>query len=420
MEYQTIKTKDYQIHLINTDKFHSIEMRVFFTENVSKELITYRNVLMDMLTYATKNYPSKRELIRKCQNIYSLYPSAGSTRYGNYLITRFGVSILDSIYIDEKTLVENIELLKEVILNPLVSNEEFDLEILDGIKKDLEIETKTIEEDPRLYANVRALEKMGNGDNYALNGYSDLKILERINPHNLYESYLKMLNESRIDIFLSGNLRDINKISELIKKNFVLNKKEFSLVNPFCYHQYKEKIVQKTVETKHFTQSKLSMGYKIYDLTDYESRYALLIFNSLFGGDVSSLLMQKVRDENSLCYYINSFTNRLDNILFVNSGIDSENKDKVIDLVNEVKRNIEEGKFSENDLFKAKMSYIVDFKSVLENNRGLIDYYFGVELFNSDFFDKRAEMIKNISKEDIMNISKKIKLDTVFVLEGDL
>ena len=74
MNYQKIKTNEYDIHIINNKKFHTIDCRIYFTENVNKELITYRNALISVLTYATKKYDTKEKLMKRCQDLYSLSP----------------------------------------------------------------------------------------------------------------------------------------------------------------------------------------------------------------------------------------------------------------------------------------------------------------------------------------------------------
>ena len=108
MNYQKIKCQEYNIHIINNKKFHTTECRVYFTENSSRKLVTYRNALVSVLTYATKNYDTKEKLIKKCQDLYSLVPSASSYRNGNLLTTKFGLSTIDSRYITKNNLIDNI------------------------------------------------------------------------------------------------------------------------------------------------------------------------------------------------------------------------------------------------------------------------------------------------------------------------
>ena len=158
----------------------------------------------------------------------------------------------------------------------------------------------------------------------------------------------------------------------------------------------------------------------MYNLTNYENRYVSFVFNNLFGGGANSLLMRYVRENESLCYYVNSFTNRLDNIIFVNSGINKENYEIVKDLISNVLDKIVNGKFTLSDLAEAKMEMLFSLSTMEDSNRNMIEYYFGRELFKSDELKVRIENTKKVSKEDIMTYAKKIKLEAVFFLKGDL
>ena len=419
MNYQVFNAVEYNIHIIKNKKFHTTECRIYFTENVSKELITYRNVLVGVLTYATKNYDTKEKLIKKCQDLYSLAPVAGSIRNGNILTTKFSLSTINSSYIKENNLIDNILLLKEIILNPLVNDKAFFKKYFDIIKKELEIETKTIEEDPRLYANINLL-KLISKDEKILSGYSDLKILKEMTPEKLYQSYLEMLNNSKIDIYISGNIKNTNEIVKVIKENFIFKYNHHHLNKPLIIHDNKNDKPKVCEEVRKLQQSKLSMGYKYYNLTNYESRYVSVVFNNILGGGVNSILMRSIREESSLCYYINSFSNRMDNLLIINSGIDKENYQEVLKMIQDGLNNIIEGNFTLKEVEEAKMELLYSLSNIFESNRSIMDYYYGRDIFNSDDVDTKIKMIKNVSKEDVMNLAKKINLDGVFFLKGDL
>ena len=420
MDYNVIEGKEYNIHLIKNKKFHTIDIRVFFTENVSKEKITYRNFLSSILTSETMKYQSRQELIKKCQDLYSLYPVGSSYRSGNYLTTKFGLSIISSKYIDENILIDNLLLLKEILLNPFVKDNEFDKKYFEIVREELKAETKSIDEEPRILANLSLLKLLDDNKNQLLSGYSDLELLSKINPKNLYDSYLEMLTNSKIDIFISGNFSNSKNIIKVINDNFVFNNRKEKLVNPIIIHNEKRENVNVLEITKDYQQSKLSLGYKLYDLNYDENRYISFVFCTLLGGGASSLLMREVREENSLCYYINSIVMRFDNTLVITSGINKDNYQKVVDLVNKSLHNISLGKFSLADLSKAKMENIVELSSILENNRNIINYYYGMSIFKSEELEKKIQKIKSVSKKDIMDFVKKIHLDSIFFMEGNL
>ena len=419
MDYQKINGLWYDIHIINNRKFHTTDCKICFTENVDVNLVTYRNALVSILTYATKNYDTKEKLIKKCQDLYSLVPVASSIRNGNLLTTKFSLSTINSHYVTKNNLIDNILLLQEIILNPLIIGDGFSKQYFDIIKRELETETKTISEEPRLYANIELL-KLISKDHKIISGYSDLKVLAKMNEKTLYQSYLDMLKNSKIDIFISGNIDNTKEIVQVIENNFNFKKNSYQLNDAIIIHPIKS--IKPTIleESKNFQQSKLSMGFKIFNLTDYENRYVSFVFNNMFGGGTNSLLMRYIREDNSLCYYINSYSNRMDNIIIVNSGINKENYDIVVKMVNEVIKRIIDGKFTLKSLNESKMEILYGLSNVFESNHNIIEYYYGQNIFNSHDLDTKIKMIKKVSKKDIIDYAKKINLEGIFFLKGDL
>ena len=418
MNYKKIASSTYNIHIINNKKFHTIDCRIYFTENVTRELVTYRNALINVLTYATKNYDTKSKLLKRCQDLYSLSPVASSYRNGNILTTKFSISTINSDYIDKNNLIENILLLREIILNPLVIDYAFDSKYFNITKKELEMETKTIIEEPRLYANLELLKLIDDNDKL-ISGYSDLKVLGKMTEKKLYQSYLEMLQNSKIDIFISGNIKNEKEVIKLIQDNFKFNN-SCKLNDAMIVHNVKCVNPNTKIENQKYQQSKLSMGFKAFDLTNFENRYVSFIFNALFGGGANSLLMRYVREDNSLCYYINSYSNRMDNILIVNSGINKENYDLVVSLINEVLNNIKEGKISLNDVKEAKMEVLYNLSNIFESNRSIIEYYYGRHIFNSDDIKEKIKLFNQVNKEDIIKYANKLNMEGIFFLKGDL
>ena len=81
---------------------------------------------------------------------------------------------------------------------------------------------------------------------------------------------------------------------------------------------------------------------------------------------------------------------------------------------------MENGNFTINMLNNAKKDYLNALKNAFNYNENYISYYYGIENLHSDDINTRRENIKKITKEDIINISKMIKIDTMYFLEGEL
>lgn len=417
MQYKKIECPNYDIHLIKNNSFHTINFKVYFTSNVSKENITYYNFLVSILTSATKVYDTKEKLMKKCQDLYSLSPIASLNRNGNLLTCKFGISTVNSKYIEKDHLQDNLLLLKEILFNPLVENNMFNEKYFNIIKQELINETKTIPEEPRLLANIKLLELINRGENNIMTSYCDMEVLNKIDRSNLYQKYLELINNSKIDIFISGNIKETNKLIDFIKDNFTFTNK-VSIKEGIIIHKPSELLVKE--ECGNYQQSKLSIGYKFYNLTDYENRYVGFVFNNIIGGGTNSLLMRYIREEKSLCYYINSYYNRLDNVLIINSGINKKNYEEVLKSQEEVFEKVINGEFSEEDIKEAKEELLFELSNVYEKNSSIIEYYYGRSIFNSDDLDTKIKMINKVSREDIMKLAKKVEINGVFFLKGDL
>ena len=58
MKYTNKDMGSYNIHLIKTDKYKTITIRVMFKRKIKKEEITIRNVLASLLVQSTNKYTS--------------------------------------------------------------------------------------------------------------------------------------------------------------------------------------------------------------------------------------------------------------------------------------------------------------------------------------------------------------------------
>ena len=74
--------------------------------------------------------------------------------------------------------------------------------------------------------------------------------------------------------------------------------------------------------------------------------------------------------------------------------------------------------FDEEYLNSCKESVISTIKASMDNPSGIINTYFAKYFVDSDTSEKRIENINKVTKEDIINLGKKIKLHTEFILKG--
>ena len=179
-------------------------------------------------------------------------------------------------------------------------------------------------------------------------------------------------------------------------------------------------LIAKTIKEKqNISQSKLVLGYKIDKMTDFELRYVLNVYSYILGGGPDSKLFKTVREKNSLCYYISSISQPLNSILMIKAGINKKDFKKSLSLIKKETLNMKKGKFDDDDIIKAKITYINSLKELEDSQESLLSLYAGIEYLNSDTLEDRFININKVTKADVIKLGSKIHLDTVYLLEGD-
>ena len=168
------------------------------------------------------------------------------------------------------------------------------------------------------------------------------------------------------------------------------------------------------------SQSKLSVGCKIDTLDEFERNYVLTIYNFLLGSGSESKFFRIIREKHSFAYYIYSSLNKLDHLMLIRAGISKKNYNSTIKLIKKLMKEMEEGNFTEEELEVAKNNYVTFLKEIEDNESAIIETFLAKDLLNLGDIEERKKEIVKVSRDDIMRVAKKIKIDTIFLLEGDV
>ena len=420
MIYKKYEHPNYNVMGIKTDKYKNCIIEVVFRKNIKKHDLANRILLADTMCYSSKNYPLKKDLAIKCQDLYDASISASVHRLGNSLETSFDCSFIAPKYINEEDYLEEvIKLLFEVIFYPNTINNSFDTKSFNTIKNILLNGIKNIKEDPNKVAISNAL-NISFKDTPASYGMIDeYDYLNDITSDSLYKIYEEMLNNDLCDIFIIGDL-DVKKANDLISKYFNNKVIKTTDVNTYIKPKLPKKVITKEEEGS-FVQSNLIMIYNIKDLEKKDLQITPYIFNNIFGnGSLSSKLFKYLREENSLCYGVNCMYLRFDGILIIKVSLAYENIKKAVKLIKKALNEMVKGKFSDEELVDAKKSGVFSVKVSEDYIGNLFNNY----IFNyyDDFPlpDDRIKLIKELNKEDISKFASSLKLNSIYILkEGE-
>ena len=417
MNYERFDMGSYNLHVIKTSKFKTVTVEVNFKSKLKKDNITLRNLLKSVLLNSNHTFPNERDLIKETENLYDLKIMSANTRIGNDSNLSFKIRFLNEKYTEESMNEYSIAFLMDVLFNPNVSNNSFSCDVVSKCKKRLEKSINSIHDNKLKYTLFKLFESTGDYA-YSYNSYGYLEDLDKINSTSLYDYYKNVINNDIVNVFVVGDV-DSYVIRELFKKYFKVNtfkKGENDIIVPELKPR---KRIKKILLNDSANQSQLTLLCSLNGLTDFERKYVLLVYNELLGGSSSSMLFDTVREKNNYCYYINANQKAYDNIMMIYSGIGIGNSKNVLKLINKTLKDISCGKFSDNLLNNAKETIVSGIKASLDSPSGIINTYYAMELVGSKSFDERMENINKVSREDIINLSKKISVHTLCLLEGD-
>ena len=418
MKYKTYNCNSFNIYTIKTDRFKTSHLEVIFKNVLKKEEIGTYSFLADMLSEGCKKYPRKKDLITRFEELYKIVIYASTMRVGNVIDLHFSLDFINPEYIEDEGYIEDvIKTLFEVILNPNVCNDEFDLKTFNIVKERLRREINSLKENPVKQSIKEAIKTMDSNSPTSYEIIGTIEELENITPAKLYNAYKSLRKNFKVDVFLIGNL-DMDNVASLIKKYF---KNRYIVSDNFevmVDNKETKKVKEKTMKSDNI-QTNLVMLFNLKNLSELEKNITLNCFNYLYGsGGLTSKLYKSIREENSLCYAINSMYLKYDKLLMVQISLDNCNVKKAISLVKKELKSMQNGNFSEEEVRDAINNMVISLDMSLDNNIAILNNYVFNIYDKLPSIEERKEYFKKLTKEDIVNVSKKVKLNTIFTLEG--
>lgn len=408
-----------KLHIIKTDKFKTNLVAVFLTTKLNRENVTKNALISLMLRRGSSKMNSQEEISKKMEEMYGASFDCGLDKTGDNQVLKFYIESINDDFLPKKgenILNESIQSLFDIVFNPYLENNTFKEEYIEQEKVNLKRRIEGKIDNKARYAMDRCIEEMYKYMPFGLFKFGCVEDLKDINEKNLYEYYKELINSCKIDIFVSGDIKD--EIVEIIKQddNIVkLKKREANYLVPKL--EKKEKKEENIVtESMDVTQGKLLLGLDV-NIDDEKQKYDTLLYNSILGGSANSKMFQNVREKAHLAYVASSNYLRYKSNIFVNCGIEIGNYEKALDLIRKQIDDMKNGNFTEKDIDDAKTGIIANIKTIPDEQDTEVSYYFGQELTKNNIsVEEYIEKINNVSKDDIINIANKVSVNTVYFL----
>lgn len=403
----------YNLHFIKTNKFKTISVDVNFYRAIKEDEITKRNLLKMILLDSNNNYKTERELIIESERLYDIKISSGISRIGKFSDLSFQTKFLNEKYTEADMNKESIIFFLSLIFDPYVKEGRFIN--IDKQKNRLYQEINSLKDNKIKYSMLKLMEKIKDKP-YSYNPYGQKEDLDDITGKELYDYYKKVISEDQIDIFVLGDFSS-NEMKEIFKEYFKVNTFKKENKNLIIPELVPRKRIVKYHDYDKVSQSQLVLLCSLNNLTDFERKYTIKLYNEILGGSSSSVLFSRVREDKGYCYYINSGVKAYDNILLINSGVEKKNIEPAIKLIRRCLKDINNGKVSDELIESSRNTILSSIKASSDTPMGIINTALSRVLVGSDDMEERINNFSKITKEDIIKVSKKVSLHTILTLE---
>ena len=424
MSYRTEEIKkSVKLHCIGTEKFKTNLIAVFLSVPLDRKTVTYNAIIPAVLRRGTNNLKSQEKISIALENMYGATFDCGVEKTGDNQILKFYLEMVNDEFLEtkESNLSKGINLLLDIIFNPLVENNQFNEEYLKTEKENMKqiIEAKIDNKDR--YAFDRCVEEMYKNKIYGLYKYGYVEDLSKIDGQNLYEHYKKLIDTAKMDIFVSGDISE-DEVLNTVKKNENVQKlqsrTDIHIINAeksSDFNNEKPKVIEEKMDV---TQGKLVIGTDV-KLDEEDSKYKISLYNVILGEGATSKLFQNVRERESLAYTARSNYIKPKNNIYIRCGIEIQNYEKAVNVIKEQLEAMKKGDFTEEDIENAKKYMIAGLRTTREEQDSELTYYLGQELSDKfTTFEEYEEKISKVTKEDIQKVAQNIKINTIYFLRN--
>lgn len=414
-----------KIKRFENNKFKTNEIAVFVTIKQTQENATKNALIPAVLRRGSANFQNQLEISKKLENMYGSSFNCGVDKSGDYIILKFFIETINNEYSDSKENLaqEAFNLLTDIVFNPLVENDGFNINYVKQEKDNLAKIINSKKDDKANYAYQRCIEEMFKNNPYGIYKYGSIQDLEKINEKNLYGYYLNIIQNSQIFIYINGKNANSINVDENINNNFKIafnnNSNEYNENDDLQEKNENAEIVALqpiniVKEKLDVTQGKLIIGLN----APSENKYAVTMYNTILGGGANSKLFQNVREKESLAYYASSRYIRRKNAIIIRTGIELANYDKAVKVIKEQLEEMKKGNISDYELSSAKTLILASLKLIPESQEDIMAFDFDQDVFNENLtFEQYYKKIENITLKEIIDVANQVRINTIYYLE---
>lgn len=403
---------------IKNERFNTTSVSFNFYLPLSADSAAAYALLPFILTTCGAEYHDFSVLNFKLSRLYGARLEASAEKLGDFQLLRMRISVINDKYtFDSESLLKRaIDMLLSLIFKPKTENGAFCEEDLSREKRKAIEHIKGEISEKRIYAKNRLIEEMYKGSAYGVPKCGTVEDVEKITGESLYKAWEDMLKKAFVRVQVIGASIP-PRLFETVAESFEnINRCEITdckTSEPTAAVEEPNEVAERMA----VKQGKLVMGFSSDMCGDDDVSLPLMVATDIFGGGPYSRLFANVREKMSLCYYCSASAVRQKGLVTVDSGVEAENAEKAQKEILAQLDAVKKGEFTDFE-FEASLKSLRDSLNSYNDSQVLLDTWYALKAGNRTLYspEEIADKIAEITREDIVNAAKGIKLHTVYKL----
>lgn len=369
--------------------FNSVSLGVYYKTGSKDEFIDEFGVahLLEHMVFKGTEKRNAKEISEEIDNI-----GGHINAYTSKELTAFYTVTLS------EHIEKSIDILSDILLNSTFTEE------------NLEKEKKVVIEEIRMYQDMPEDLVHDMNSEFVIKGALGRNILgteesvDGITREILVKYFEERYCADNMVISLAGNIEgDI--VIELLEKYFGQFKRNSQkrISNDLFTLNPSHNIIRRDTNQVHLCFNTKGLSYLD------KNKYALSVISNILGGNMSSRLFQKIREERGLCYSVYTYSSsyEVDGMFTAYAGTTVENYKEVVDIIKAELEDIKINGVSEDELHKAKNQLLSSMIIGLETSKSrmsrMANNYMGhgriIEV------EEIIREVNNVSLEQVKNLA---------------
>ncbi|MCD8036410.1 MAG: insulinase family protein [Clostridiales bacterium] len=392
-----------RLHYFNEDKFNTNVISVVWTIPAERDTATKMALLSEALRLGPGG--NRTALEERLADMYGAVFESVIVQKGGRQLLALNMECVSDEAAGEKVMKNAAALMKEIIETKITET------ALKQAKNRLRTDLTLKRDSPAAYAVESLIDIVYPDDGFSVHCDGYIEDIDSVSTRDLNELFNALKEYSHTDIFISGNMDE--KAAFEIASGFVGRRGDIEKL-PIDEVTEAGGCALKG-ETRSIGQSRIAIAYTT-ELNAWGKDWCIaLVLRELLCGAGSSLLYDKVRQDEGLCYYIGGRLMRFRMVYVIDAGVEAGSEEKTIKLIDDAVKSFT---VEEDRLEAAKRAVLRELKSKEDRRLGIINERMNEMLLGITIDHDAKKNIKSIKAEDVAEAAKNLCRKGVFTLSA--